>query len=450
MPANQFMVVGNPYAAPIDLNNVKKQGLQDVFYVWDPKAGGGYGLGAYQTLMKKGNGYVVFPGGGSYGAQLSAANTIESGQAFFVKATAAGGTIQFEEKNKQTGSRMVFRAPAENSAMLRATLYSVTADSTTLLDAAMVDFDSAYSNSVDADDIAKFTNGSENVSIKNGASLLMADRRNGLTAQDTIRLNLTGVRVQSYKWSISMEYMNANGPVAFLKDAYSNTLTPLNMDGTTEYAFNMVNIPGAYAANRFSIVFSEALVLPVSITGIAASRSASKSSDVLVEWKVENEIGIQQYEVEFSSNGSTFSAFSKMDALAGNNGSKAYSQTHTQALEADNFYRIKAISNSGLVQYSAIVKVSAAKKGSVSAISVYPNPVVNKNMNVQFANKPAGTYAVKLLNQSGAVIFQNKVQINNSNAASKLQLPGNTAAGTYQLVVTDGNAARTVLQVVVL
>ncbi len=448
--ANQFMVVGNPYAAPVNLNNINKQGLQDVFYVWDPKAGGGYGLGAYQTLVKMGNNYTVFPGGGSYGAQLSVVNTIESGQAFFVKATAGGGTIQFEENDKQTGSRLVFRAPQENSAMLRATLYSVTPDTTTLLDAAMANFDTAYSNSVDEDDILKFTNGSENVSIKNGTSLLMADRRNEVTAQDTIRLNLTGVRLQTYKWGITMENMVANGRTAFLKDAYTNSLTPLNMDGTTEYSFTMVNIAGAYAANRFSIVFSEALVLPVTITTVSANRSNTKSSNVTVDWKVENEIGLQSYEVEHSTNGSTFKAFSSVNASAGNSGSTAYTQMHTQAVDADNFYRIKAISLSGLVQYSAIVKVAAIKKGNIAAISVYPNPVVNQHMNVQFVNQPAGTYHVTLLNQSGSVIYQNNVDINNSNAVKMMQLNKGTAAGIYQLVVTNANAAKSVMQVIVL
>ena len=450
VPANQFMVVGNPYAAEVNLTKINTTGLQEVFYVWDPKAGGGYGLGAYQTLVKMGNDYMVFPGGGSYGAQLSVVNTIESGQAFFVKANAAGGTIQFEENDKQAGSRLVFRAPIENSPRLRATLYSVTTDTTTLLDAAMANFDTAYTNSVDADDILKIANGSENVSIKSGTALLLADRRKDVTALDTIRLNLTGVRIQTYKWSITMDYMLANGRTAFLKDAYTNSLTPLNMDGTTEYSFTMVNIAGAYAANRFSIVFSEALVLPVTITTVSAIRSNTKSSNVTINWKVENEIGLQSYETEHSTNGSTFKAFSNVNATAGNSGSTAYTQIHTQAVDADNFYRIKAISLSGLVQYSAVVKVAAIKKSSTATISVYPNPVVNKNMNVHFLNQPAGTYHVKLLNQSGSVVYQNRVDINNSNAVKMMQLNSGTAAGIYQLLITDGNEGKSVMQVVVL
>ena len=444
VPANQFLVVGNPFAAQINLNNVTMQGLQDAVYVWDPKAGGGYGLGAYQTLLKMGNNYVVFPGGGSYGAQLSVANTIESGQAFFVKALAGGGSIQFEENDKQTGSRMVFRAPRENSPMLRATLFAVTADTSTLLDAAMANFDTAYANSVDEEDLVKFTNGSENVSIKNGTALLMADRRNDVTAQDTIRLNLTGVRIQTYKWNITLENMVANGRTAFLQDAYTNSLTPLNMNGTTAYSFTMVNVAGAYAANRFSIVFAEAVVLPVTITTLSAARSNTKSNNVTINWKVENEINLQSYEVEHSTNGSTFKAFSTMNAAALNSGNMAYTQMHTQALSADNFYRIKANSVGGQVQYSATVKVAAINEKA--SISVYPNPVEGRAVQLRFVGQQPGRYQVQMVDAVGQVIYQSSVTVSSAVQTQQLSLPTSTAAGAYQLKVLAADGSSRVQQ----
>ena len=72
-------------------------------------------------------------------------NNIESGLAFFVKAGATGGSIQITESSKVSGSVNVFRTVEANSPMLRSTLYAVTADSRTLLDAAMVNIDAAVS-----------------------------------------------------------------------------------------------------------------------------------------------------------------------------------------------------------------------------------------------------------------------------------------------------------------
>ena len=447
--ANQFATIGNPYPSAIDLRKVVKTGVQDAFYVWDPKAGGGYGLGAYQSFVKIGSDYKVFPGGGSYGAQLSVANIIESGQAFFVKADAMGGSLQLSENSKVGGSMLVFREVNPDNPMLRATLYSVTTDSSTLLDGAMVNFDSAFSDNIDEDDILKMTNGSENVSIKKNAILMLAERRSGLAAKDTVQLNLTGVRVQSYKWSITADRLELNGKTAFLNDAYTNTVTPLNLNGVTNYSFNIVNIPNSYAANRFTIVFAQPAVLPVSITSIAANRNSGRANQVTVNWKVENEINIEKYDVEYSTNGLVFESFTSLAAaLIGTN--VGYTAQHNDATTADNFYRIKAISSGGQVQYSAIVKVASLKTAAVQAISVYPNPVVDKIMNVQFQNQPSGIYSIKMFSQAGAAVYQNTLTITGNNQVKAMKLQNTITAGNYQMVVTSQAGKQLVSQVVVL
>jgi hypothetical protein len=304
---------------------------------------------------------------------------------------------------------------------------------------------------VDEDDVLKMTNGSENVSINKNAVLLMAERRTMFVAADTIQLNLTGVRVQQYKWSIALDYMDAAGRTAFLRDAYNNSLTPLNLNGTTEYAFSIVNIAGSYAANRFSIVFAQQLVvLPVTITTVSAKRSSSKINEVWVSWKAEQEISLQKYEVEYSTDGSRFTSFAIVAANAGNSGSASYTQLHEQASAADHFYRIKATSISGQVQYSAIVKVAGIQKASLPVISVYPNPVVDKNMQVQFLNQPAGTYQLQLLSYSGAVVYQSNVEVNSTHTVNMQRLPRGIAPGQYQLRVMGSDAVQVKVPVLVL
>ncbi len=448
VPANKYAAIGNPYASEIDLTKLDKTGIQDVFYVWDSKLGGGYGLGAYQSLMKIGADYKIFPGGGSYGAQLSVVNTIESGQAFFVKADSTGGTIQFTENAKVGGSRLVFREVYEEKPMLRATLFTTVADSNIVLDGAMVNFDNEFSNAVNADDILKMTNGSENVSVKKSGVLLLADRRSETASIDTIQLNLTGLKAQQYNWLINSDHLELNGRTAFLTDAYTNTITPLNLSGSTSYAFSVVNVAGSYAANRFTIVFTQEVVLPVNITSISAQRNSSKPTQVTVSWKVENELNIDQYEVQHSVNAVEFAAFATQSAAGIS--ATGYIAVQQDASAADNFYRIKATSIGGQVQYSAIVKVSAIMNTSKQSISVYPNPVADKNMHVQFTNKAAGRYDAILLNQAGVTVYQNSTMVGSNNQVKSMQLQKGTAAGNYQLVITAPGGEKTVSQVLVL
>src|SRR5690606_22655761 len=48
--ADKWESIGNPYASRIYLDKIERTGGVDEFItVWDPKLGGSYGLGAYQT-----------------------------------------------------------------------------------------------------------------------------------------------------------------------------------------------------------------------------------------------------------------------------------------------------------------------------------------------------------------------------------------------------------------
>ena len=90
----------------------------------------------------------------------------------------------------------------------------------------------------------------------------------------------------------------------FITDKYLNKKTALNMEGTTVYNFTIINVPGSYAADRFYIEFQTLNLLPVTFTSVKASQ---KSKDISVDWKVENQSNMKQYEVEKSTDGNNFS-----------------------------------------------------------------------------------------------------------------------------------------------
>jgi hypothetical protein len=75
------------------------------------------------------------------------------------------------------------------------------------------------------------------------------------------------------------------------------------------------------------------------------------------------------------------------------------------------------------------------------SISVYPNPVVNKEVNIVFANEPAGTYKVELTNKLGQVLYRGKVDVKYVKEKKKVSLANVTAAGLYRLniLALDGS-----------
>ena len=374
LSANTFESVGNPYPSAIDLTALSLSGgVQDVFYVWDPKvttSPSAYGLGAYQTFTRNGATYDVTPGGGSYPGGTS--KTIESGQAFFVRAPAAVGSVTFTEGCKVSGSSDVNRAPVSNAGQLKTNLYVITGNSRVLLDGNMVQYDGLFSNNIDMDDAVKLGNTGENLGIKSQGSTLVVERRSLITQTDTIFYNLGQVRVKQYEFELMPRRLSREGLEAFLEDSYLGTRTAVSLQDTTRVLFNVVNVPGSYATDRFRVVFNVKKKTPVQ--------------------------PVDQGSFETARNSGT----------ADNSGSDVAKQS-TSDLKA--------------------------------GISVYPNPVENKKIQVQFVNQAAGQYNIQLVNNAGQQVYSAIMQLTGTNATKSIQLDGSTPAGVYQLTIfsTDGN-----------
>jgi len=71
-----------------------------------------------------------------------------------------------------------------------------------------------------------------------------------------------------------------------------------------------------------------------------------------------------------------------------------------------------------------------------AAYTIAPNPVENGLVNLQFNNRPAGQYSVRILTAGGQpVLIRNLVHAGGS-AAQTMRLPGRLAAGLYMVEIT--------------
>lgn len=259
VPANTFESVGNPYPSAIDLTVLSQQisgGIQDVYYVWDPKlttAPSAYGLGAYQTFTRNGAGYDVTPGGGSYPG--GSCKTIESGQAFFIRAPLAAGSLTFTENCKVSGSNDVNRVPSMQVSQLKTNMYVNTGSGKVLLDGTLVQFDAAYSNTLDVHDALKMSNSSENLGIRVENTTLVVERRPSLRQADTVHFNLSQLRIRQYEFELIPRRLMQEGMEAWLEDKYLGIRTAVSLQDTTRVSFSVVNEPASYATDRFRLVF---------------------------------------------------------------------------------------------------------------------------------------------------------------------------------------------------
>lgn len=436
----KFECVSNPYASAIDFSKINKTGgIQDLFYVWDPKLTTGpnsvNGYGGYQTFTSNGNGtYHITPAGGSFLSNDIAGN-IQSGSAFFVSASGSNGTLQFAENNKVENSALVTRAPNGMPERLEIKLSSVDASTDVLLDGVMFDFDSSYSNNIDAMDAIKLYSSAENIAIKNQSKTLVVERRSELNAADTLFLFLNRLKIKNYKFDFYPSYINTGGLTAFLADQYLQTKITLDLQNATNFQFAVNSDPQSYASDRFFITFKPAPPLPIKIISIQAKRNEDKTGTI--KWKTENEINLNYYEIERSDDSLNFITLGNQQPISNNGLSCEYFFNDIVAKMTANYYRIKAICNDGQTQYSKIVKLDALN--NENRIFVYPNPVKDDFVNIQLGNNLTGLYSVLLSDIEGKKIINKNYTISVNIGTIKLVLPKHIVSGNYLLKIIEPN-----------
>lgn len=436
VPAAGFASVGNPYASAIDLTLLTRTGgVQDIFIVWDPKlttAPSAYGLGAYQTFSRNGASYDVTPGGGSYPS--GTCKTIESGQAFFVRAPLSSGTVSFTEAAKTSGSNLVTRPNNFTiQKQLRTNLYVLNSSSRILVDGNLLQYDPEFSNSIDLDDGLKIENTSENIGLESNGQTLAVERRKKLHAGDTVFFEMNQLRVQQYELEFIAKNLQQNGLTAFLEDKYLHASNVISLDDTTRVAFNVTQDPSSYAPNRFCIVFRKLIVTPVSFVSIDASRNAG--GFVKLNWKVDNEINVRSYQIELSSDGRNFNGIQSALPIANNGSAASYNAVDTRPVQDHNFYRIRALSFNGQIQYSAVVRLTSEK--DPAAVSIFPNPGKDKIVQLHLIAQPAGTYQLFISNKLGQVLHRETLLINGSNQVYIIVLASDFLTGTYAVTVSN-------------
>lgn len=312
---------------------------------------------------------------------------------------------------------------------MRANLMIVDNNGKTLMDANMTNY-GTYSNNVDGSDIWKLSNFSENFGILRQNANLVIERRSVINETDTTYFRMWNMQQRHYNIQVIAENLYQNNLIGFVRDYYLNQDTPINLNDTTYVDFYVTSVAGSYAQNRFSLIYisNSAALLPVTFTGIKAVRENFK---VLIQWESRNEISLDHYVVERSYDGNRFSDIETVKA-SNTPGNKFYQAADVLYTEVNVYYRVKALSISGKVEYSSIVRVTNVSSDR-SALTVYPNPVINKQLHLQIDTPADGIYQVSLIQMNGQVLPLAEIYKKAGVSTESINLPHSLPAGNYQL-----------------
>ncbi len=84
-----------------------------------------------------------------------------------------------------------------------------------------------------------------------------------------------------------------------------------------------------------------------------------------------------------------------------------------------------------------ITTIAAPQEKFSKLISIYPNPVVNNRISVQFSKVPKGDYTVELTDVLGRSVMLRKVNVANRDQLQVLPLNESNSKGIYMVKVYD-------------
>jgi hypothetical protein len=455
-PVAGFLSVGNPYASAIDLRtfwtaNSNSTGLESTIKVWDPLLGAQYG--GFVDLTYDGTNFKVAQDVGSttYGGANSIQNYIQSGQAFFVKATSTGSaSVQFTEAMKRSDtSRQVFRVIPGDEQLLMGTLKVTSADGNLIpQDGFRLNFDSRFSNEMDELDASKLMNPGENVSVKKQGKLYSIESRKLPHHKDTIFISINNVRVKQYQLRLLAQSLGKNGLDAWLVDGFIGSRTLLNLEGETLYDFEVINQPGSYDQGRFFIVFSQTSggtsKKPLEIT-LNADRL---EENVKLLWTLDNP-GNEKTEmlsIQQSLNGIDFSEIKDIDAGLSQSSLVLPFKGRMMSDDGMMHFRVALKTEAGKLVFSNIATIVNEQTGS--GFEVFPNPVKGRDFNISVMAQPKGDYTVRINGLRGEAFGARTFKHIGGNATWKINIP-KMAGGTYQIVI-DGPGKMPVTKSVIL
>ncbi|WP_031527162.1 T9SS type A sorting domain-containing protein [Dyadobacter crusticola] len=188
--------------------------------------------------------------------------------------------------------------------------------------------------------------------------------------------------------------------------------------------------PGVYRlkivdANRNTILSPQLSVtgflLPVTWKSFTAK--SNNNGRVMVEWATSAEVRASHFEVERSTNATSFEIIKSVAAAGNTHHSTTYQFEDEFLLPGTYYYRIKQVDDNGDFEHTRIIPVQIDGSETVSA---FPNPVMDQlNIRSQLALEN-----VELINAAGRSVFKSATT-SKSMEVDMRKMPG----GIYTIVV---------------
>jgi Secretion system C-terminal sorting domain len=293
--------------------------------------------------------------------------------------------------------------------------------------------------------------------VNQGGAISATLPTNAFGGMDTSSGIITAIRITTFPTNATSIIINEviYTTLSAITTAYPNGI-PTNASGQPTVTMAVDPVDGAVTvtilyktidnAGMESILpgsvdqpFSE-IPLPLILNNFTATRSGN---DIHAIWNTEVEINVSKYEIEFSTNGQSYTS---LGTLAPQNmATNHYQFTIVNFTETIYYLRLKMIDIDGRFTYSNVAIVRMNRNNNL--FNVYPNPA-NDFVNAELGYNAKGEYNIELIDVTGRIVNYTSVYDVNGNHLIRMHRNG-IKNGIYILKMVSTHYNETTLTKVI-
>lgn len=181
------------------------------------------------------------------------------------------------------------------------------------------------------------------------------------------------------------------------------------------------------------------VALPATLISFRATKTNDK--DIELVWQTATEQNVSHFEIQYSTNGRDWSVIGTQQAVGNSTLLQTYRYLHTQAISADNLYRIRMVDRDNREEYSRVVSIKKEFQAAYTFQKPYPNPVKDK-VGFRLIAPEQGQGELSVYNTSGNLVARLQVEVEkglNEYAMNASQWP----SGIYLVRFNNASAVVT-------
>jgi hypothetical protein len=181
----------------------------------------------------------------------------------------------------------------------------------------------------------------------------------------------------------------------------------------------------------------EGVALPIDLVKFTAKQEGSK---VRIDWTTASEEDNDYFTVERSKDGLDFQELFRKDGAGVSTTFLYYFGYDHSPKVGLNYYRLKQTDFDGKYEYSQIESVDFKVQENQMSLKVYPNPMIDNSINLEFYATESANYEVMLYDQLGKVIASKTIQVQKGKNIKQFTVD-NLIHGIYFFELIDSEKA---------